>query len=112
LLRATTNLEEGIHVYGTIYRFQIKPGKEAELKRFFEMEGSEEDKRLKAAGLVSAQLFKLDKGGYMGVAVFENKEKYVANANDPEQDRWYRQFRELLEADPEWNDGEVVLDMS
>ena len=96
-------------MYGTIFHFQVKPGKEADLQRFFAMEGSEEEKRLRAAGLVSDYVFKLDKGGYMGVAVFENKEKYVANANDPAQDRWYRQFRELLEADPEWNDGEVVL---
>ena len=44
----------------------------------------------------------------MMVAVFESKETYEANANDPAQDAWYRKFRALLTADPEWNDGEVT----
>jgi hypothetical protein len=43
------------------------------------------------------------------VAVFRDRDAYVANANDPEQDRWYRQMREHLEADPEWVDGEIVM---
>ena len=33
----------------------------------------------------------------------------VANADSPAQDARYRQFRALLEADPEWHDGEIVL---
>jgi hypothetical protein len=32
----------------------------------------------------------------------------MANANDPEQHQWYLKIRELLEADPEWEDGEFV----
>ena len=31
------------------------------------------------------------------------------NGRDPEEDRWYRQLRALLEADPEWEDGEIVF---
>ena len=41
------------------------------------------------------------------LAVFTDKASYVANANDPEQDRWYRGLRELLAADPTWEDGEI-----
>ncbi len=95
-------------MYGTVYRFQLKPGKEAELQAFFEATSRDEGQRLKAAGMVSGHVFKLDNGGYMGAAVFQTKEQYVANANDPAQDAWYRRWRELLAADPEWNDGEVV----
>ena len=40
------------------------------------------------------------------IAMFEDKEAYFANANDPEQDRWYQRFRERLEVDPVWEDGE------
>ena len=43
------------------------------------------------------------------VAVFRDRESYRANADDPEQDKWYRQLREHLQADPEWTDGEVVF---
>ena len=94
-------------MYGTIFRFQVKPGKDQELHRLVQ-EDTAENARLRAAGMVASYVYKLDNGGYMGAAIFENKEKYVANANDPAQDRWYRRFRELLEADPEWNDGEIV----
>jgi hypothetical protein len=30
-------------------------------------------------------------------------------ADSPEQDMRYRQWVELLEAPPEWNDGEIVF---
>ena len=43
------------------------------------------------------------------VVVFEDKTSYDANADDPEQDRWYSSFRENLRADPEWEDGEIIL---
>lgn len=93
-------------MYGTIFRFQPKAGSEAELLRQFNEEVGAS--RLPGAGMKASYVFKLDNGGYMGVAVFDSKEKYVANANDPRQDEWYRKFRALLDADPEWNDGEVV----
>ncbi len=43
------------------------------------------------------------------MAVFSDKASYAANASDPEQDVWYGKFRDLLEADPEWEDGEYLL---
>ena len=94
-------------VYGTIYRFRVKAGEEQALQRFMEMD-EQELRRLKAAGMIASHLYKLDDGGYMGAVLWDTKERYHANANDPAQDRWYRQFRELLEADPEWSDGEII----
>ena len=47
-------------------------------------------------------------GEYLGVAVFKDRKSYTANAEDPEQDNWYRQIRQLLQSDPEWNDGTYV----
>jgi hypothetical protein len=40
--------------------------------------------------------------------VFDSQANYTANANDPEQDKWYQEFRSLLDADPRWMDGEVL----
>jgi hypothetical protein len=38
--------------------------------------------------------------------IFESKEKYVAVADDPEQDAWYRaRVAPLLDGDPQWIDG-------
>jgi hypothetical protein len=39
---------------------------------------------------------------------FQDKASYHANANDPQMSKEYEQYRALLEADPEWNDGEVI----
>ena len=95
-------------VYGTVYRFQAKPAKEQELQRLLEMEERDELQRLRAAGMIASYVYKLDQEGYMGAVLWDSKERYHANANDPAQDQWYRRFRDLLQADPEWNDGEVV----
>ncbi len=40
--------------------------------------------------------------------MFQDKESYMANANNPAQDAWYKELRELLVADPTWDDGEYV----
>jgi hypothetical protein len=93
---------------GTVFQFQARPGAEARLEQFLSAMDATEGERLRKAVMKASYAFKLDRGGYVGVAVFVNQEKYVANANDPAQDRWYRQFRELLQCDPTWNDGEIV----
>ena len=92
-------------MYGTIYRLRPKAGKEADVIRI--MDEWDRERRPKVKGSIAGYLFKLDKGGMMGVALFESKEAYVANANDPEQDAWYRQFRALMVADPQWFDGKL-----
>jgi hypothetical protein len=93
-------------MYGTVFRLQPKIGTEDEVVRLVEQWGR--DRGPKVKGFRSSYLYSLDSGGMVGVAVFDSKEAYQANAEDPEQDRWYRRLRELLESDPEWNDGEVV----
>ena len=45
---------------------------------------------------------------YFIVAAFPDRETYVANAEHPNTHRNYERMRELLVADPEWNDGEVI----
>ena len=94
-------------MYGTVYRFQVKPGMEQELPRYLQDQETE-IQRLLAAGMIASYVYKLDNGGYVGAVLWDSKERYHANANHPAQERWYRGFRELLEADPEWNDGEIV----
>ena len=42
----------------------------------------------------------------VNVAVFENKETYMALADDPAQDEWYQKhYAPLLDGDPQWIDG-------
>ena len=50
-------------------------------------------------------------GELIGVAVFDSESSYRKNADDPKQDEWYRDLRQMLEADPEWSDGDVLVAM-
>ena len=47
-------------------------------------------------------------GEYIVASVFESREAFQRNTNDPEEDRWYRRWSEYLIAEPEWGDGKVV----
>jgi len=93
-------------MYGTIARLQVKPGKE---QQFLETMGEYE--RLGIPGFVGTTIYRIDGGGtdYFMAVAFEDRESYRRNAKDPEQDRRYREMRELLTADPAWHDGEIVL---
>ena len=92
-------------MYGTVARFRIKQGMEAkldEVMKVYEGEG--------IPGAVDSWVYRTDEDPrtfYLSV-LFESKDAYVRNAESPEQDRRYRMLRDLLEADPEWHDGEVV----
>src|SRR5438093_11585614 len=96
-------------MFGTVYRLKPRPGKEqavAEHLRLWERE-----RRPLVSGAVGGYLFKsrTNGGEMVGVAVFDSEANYRKNAEDPAQDRWYRDLREMLEADPEWNDGDVLV---
>jgi quinol monooxygenase YgiN len=99
------NTRKATTMYGTIARFQIKPGMEAKFKEL-----EQEYTTAPVAGFVATYVYRMDATPheyYMAV-VFASKEAYQANAGSPEQDARYRKFRELLAADPEWHDGEIV----
>ncbi len=96
-------------MYGTVARFHLMPGKEAELKgvlREFESE--------RIPGEVSEYVYRMDDdtNEYYLAVVFADKEQYMANADSPEQDARYKKLRALLEDDPEWHDGEIVQSMN
>ena len=98
-------------MYGTIFRMKMKPGQEQKVLEIFQE--WDRDRKPKVKGVVGGYLMKPDNrpGELVAVAVFSDKASYIANAGDPEQDGWYRKFRGLLEADPEWEDGEYLLAM-
>ena len=98
-------------MYGTIYRLQPKPGK---LEQALEHLRSWEKTQLpRTSGFVAAYILQSDSrpGELINVAIFDSEESYRKNGAVPGQDLWYRQLHELLEADPEWNDGRYVLNM-
>ena len=95
-------------MYGTVARMRPIPGHIDQL-----IELSEQWKRETAPevkGFIGEYVYQLDENPdeYLMVVIFSDKETYFANANDPQQDRWYRQIREHLQSDPGWQDGEIV----
>lgn len=54
-------------------------------------------------------LFQMDNDpqDWIMVAMFQDKASYVANAEDPDQDRWFKRLMEHLDGEPQWNDGEA-----
>ena len=111
-------------MYGSIFRMQVKPGQEQSVIDAFDQWDKERQPHVK--GAIGGLLMKPDRearradrrrrvrgpvlehGELIGVAVFEDRASYRANADDPEQDAWFRRVRELLESDPDWEDGDYV----
>ncbi|MBI4308053.1 MAG: hypothetical protein HY684_04535 [Chloroflexi bacterium] len=97
-------------MYGTIARIQPKRGQEKAIVAL--MEEWNRARKPKVKGAVAGYLLRPEakNGELIMVAVFQDKKSYRANADDPEQDKWYRRLRELLQADPTWEDGEIIVD--
>ena len=96
-------------MFGTVAIIRPKAGKEAELVAGFN--DWWKNRAPKVKGAISSNVHKngANPAELIMTVVFDSKESYTANANDPEQDRWYRQVREMLESDPKWMDGEVLV---
>ena len=92
-------------MYGTVARLRVKPGMEEQLTALGREQGAQ------IPGLVAQYVYRLDlsPNEFYLVVAFENREAYHANAASPEQQARYAQVRALLEADPEWHDGEIVF---
>jgi quinol monooxygenase YgiN len=95
-------------MYGTIARLHPRAGALDALKA--ELAGFSAGGRRMPPGYRESFIFVPDREVYdrptvFLVAVFDDRESYVANADSPEQDADYRRMRELLEDDPDWMDG-------
>ncbi len=92
-------------MYGTIATLRIKPGMEAELERLSREANAD------IPGFTFQHVYRMDADAqtlYLAVG-FESEAAYRQNAESPEQHARYEAYRALLEADPEWHDGEIVF---
>ena len=92
-------------MYGTIAHFRIKPGVRDEFVKTMDSFGD-----AIIPGWVADYYFQMDKDPdeFFLVAVFKDKETYLANADSAQQHEQYLKFRSFLIADPEWNDGFIL----
>jgi quinol monooxygenase YgiN len=95
-------------MYGTIARLRVR---QDALEDFLKVAQDIESARIPGqAGILVYQMDKDKREFYMAVA-FESREAYFANANSPEQHERFLQLMSVLEAEPEWHDGEIVYSM-
>jgi quinol monooxygenase YgiN len=92
-------------MYGTIAHFRIKPGVKDEFIKAMDGLG-----QAVIPGWVADYYFQMDNDSdeFYLVAIFKDKETYLANADSPEQHERYLLFRSFLIDDPEWHDGFVL----
>jgi antibiotic biosynthesis monooxygenase (ABM) superfamily enzyme len=89
-------------MYGTVARARIKP----ENRQAF-LDAISMQEQAQVPGYRKAWVMFPDQGDEVVFAVFfQDFASYWANAEDPAQDERYRSFRQHLESDPEWTDGE------
>ena len=89
-------------MYGTIARFRIKPGVKDDFIKAMDSFGE-----AAIPGWLADYYFQMDGDSeeFYLVAIFKDKETYLANADSPEQHERYLVFRSFLADDPEWHDG-------
>jgi len=94
-------------MYGTVARMKVKAGELEQLQKSLEDWGDQDPK---AVGAVATYIYQLDNdpNELIMAVLFKDKKTYMANADDPKTDEWFQRVRAHLEADPEWNDGEVI----
>ncbi len=96
-------------MYGTIFRLQPQPGREADVVALTEEWAQNRGPQADGARAVYLLRSERRPGELIGVAVFADRATYQANAAAPEQDAWYRRLREALEADPVWEDDTFLV---
>ncbi|MDP9237897.1 MAG: hypothetical protein M3P30_10980 [Chloroflexota bacterium] len=92
-------------MFGSVFKVRPKPGK---FDAIIEMNQREYGGRAKIAGWQRSYVLRESNGDVWTLAIFDGEESYRKNAAAPEQDKRYRQLREMIEADPEWHDGAII----
>ena len=95
-------------MYGTVADIRVKPGHQGDLTKLIKEWNTE--RKPKIPGAVSGYLVQLDSDpqDMIMIGIFESKGVYQNNANDPEQDAWFRRTMEHLESEPDWHDGQFT----
>ena len=93
-------------MYGSVSRWRAKEGKESELEALVA-----EISATPYPGSRSLVVYRSDSDPreYWVAGVFESRDAYRANSEAPDTSGNFQRLRELMESDPEWHDGEVVV---
>jgi quinol monooxygenase YgiN len=94
-------------MYGTVARMTVKGENVGPLRDLMARQMRERT----VPGYVASYLLRENNADTTWLfVIFEDRASYEANADDPAMDAQYREYRALLDADPEWHDGEIETD--
>ena len=95
-------------MYGTVANIRVKSGHQDDLIKL--MQEWNDERRPKIPGAQTGYVVQLDSDpqDLIMIGIFDDKDTYVKNADDPDQDRWFRRIMEHLESEPAWHDGEFI----
>ena len=87
-------------MFGTIASLRAKAGMEDRLLETLEEWGRERGARIDGPVRVYVARSERDPGVLLNIAMFDSREHYVANAQDPEQDAWYQRLLAFFDPPP------------
>ncbi len=91
-------------MYGTCARMVVKQENRDKIREIVERQM----RQRQVAGYVASYVLSEDDSDNQWLfVVFEDRDSYMANADDPRQDADFGEIRALMESDPEWHDGEI-----
>ena len=92
-------------MYGTVARMKVQRERVDELRALMDSIGPRP-----VEGYRSTHILIPDDGRdeVILAVYFDDKASYVKNADDPAMHEDYLKYRALLDADPEWTDGEWI----
>jgi hypothetical protein len=90
-------------MYGTVAKIRVKPENRDKLRDVFKRQTD-----VPVAGFQSSYVLWENEGdtGWIFV-LFDDRASYDKNADDPAQHERYTEYRELMESEPEWHDGQI-----
>jgi quinol monooxygenase YgiN len=99
-------MSEEVAMYGSVSRWIAKEGKEDALEALVD-----EISKSPYPGSRALTVYRSDSNPreYWVAGVFESREVYTSNSASPETTANFQRLRGLMESDPEWHDGEVIV---
>lgn len=93
----------------TTFRFSALPGKRDDVISMIEKWANQE--QANAPGMQEYAVFTSneDPDECMAYVCFDTTENYQKNSDRPAQGDWYKEFRALLKADPDWFNGTIAI---
>lgn len=93
-------------MYGSVSRWRVTEGKQGEFESL-----AKELMQERPSGSRSVMVYRsgADPTEYWVVGAFDSREAYESNSATPEQNSRFERLRALMQSDPEWHDGEVVI---